>query len=51
MVLYRLRDRTARYPSTSQSVNHINRIRLSMKSITYDGGEHPTQTRSQPTGR
>ena len=51
MVLSRLRDRTARYPSTSQSVNHINHIGLSMISITYDGGEHPTQTRSQPTGR
>jgi hypothetical protein len=51
MVLSRLWDRTARYPSTSQSVNHINHIGLSMISITYDGGEHPTQTRSQPTGR
>jgi hypothetical protein len=51
MVLSRLRDRTALYPSTSQSVNHINHIGLSMISITYDGGEHPTQTRSQPTGR
>jgi hypothetical protein len=51
MALSRLRDRTARYPSTSQSVNHINHIGLSMISITYDGGEHPTQTRSQPTGR
>jgi hypothetical protein len=51
MVLSRPRHRTARYPSTSQSVNHIDRIGLSMISIMYDGGEHPTQTRSQPTGR
>jgi hypothetical protein len=51
MVLSRPRHRTARYPSTSQSVNHINHIGLSMVSITYDGGKHPTQTQSQPTGR